>query len=1478
LSCFYLDDHEAALSKPISVLYPAVAQEAIEIQKQEIEVLEAIFGDDLVMESSTPLYVHIFTIRLRVESFVSTAAAAEVILHFDLGKVYPLKQPPNIVIENKNGLSVNETNELTRILEDMASEKLGDVMIYDLVTRANEYIQDHLKDQSSFFEQMLQRQQEIQTEQKRYEEERNQMEQEQARAKNRELMANIDAEMKRKQEKIKTRRARRRRRRKSSGGNMNDNVDISDNEEGDFDESSISSSDDSMITKSFDQQEHIPNENDDVSSSNFGSSASEHVNSRYHGDFKELGLLGRGGGGEVVKARNRLDRQLYAVKKIKLDPNDPTMKKKILREVKTISRMQHRHIVRYFQAWIEGDDGDSSEESDEDYWSDNEEDVVHQETILASSSEETVLPLESHDNEDDDWLGSISSGAGRWSSKKETMFLNSSHTYEDDGFDWESGEQEDEEPNRENSQKDPVNDKARHLKEKRLKSERLYIQMEYCEGKALREVIDKGCLQKDPDKIWTLFRQILEAIVYIHHQGIIHRDIKPPNIFLDAEGTVKLGDFGLAIRPQKVVEEEKVEEASNLENEQVPNSWKLMATSTGSSTAELYGRLKVESIENTRTNLTQMGGSEMSHSASFYSGMEDSITAGVGTAFYRAPEQEKEGQRYNQKADMFSIGILFFEMWSPPFTTLMERAQALTRLRDEDFLPGNFEAPDNVKQVIEWLCKTNPASRPSAAELLSSPLLPPKIELEGDYLNEAIQTLANPQGKFFGQLVETLLSQEPVDHVDYTYDHLESVKVRSYVVEQRTKACVKNVLQRVFELHGGTEHSNPLLMPRASHVNYTGIPLSTPHSSCSLIDGNGVSVTLPFDLTERFARFVARHNLSRMKCYQIDRVYRKSIVGGHPRELTEADFDIIWDDRAVARSLELEALQVVADVVAAPPLANCLRGYYLRLNDARISRGILDVCDVPDSCQREVLKLLSLEVSSHVHRGTSVTTIPQFNPGRWKFLVKKIKQHTSELSDRVIESLKPFFILPEDPAVCLDLLESEIQKASARLLSAKQKGEDIGDCNDVKLKKVMQKHDASVRRLVKEINEGICSLRHLLNGMNSLPLNGPSCVRIDLGLSPRPERFTTGLIFQAILLPLCGMKMKLASSQTHVIAEGGRYDSLVARFKLPAAHLKSSSVVAVGVRFSIDKIVSCLIQSPISSMFEWRSLGSTTSYGCNNILVCSAGKSVEVSLLRMQVALLLWQGGISAEFLHPEPLQLEDLEEYCSHLNIQWMVIVQSHMMKERKQVKIRAVKNPSEADVVINFASLVDHCRGLQRKSAGDYLTGVGVTASNEYQRLHHHRGSAVNISQFAASQPLFDVSVLDTKNVGRDKNKNKSDVQNITRRVSMWITSSFSSRGEEPIKVVSIDLPFSILREFASEIMEQGTAGVETMCIKHSRYRKTLKYVADEIFARNLSGGRQTRERYMLLHSLTDDRYDLISLSQMATKRAESPGKRSH
>jgi serine/threonine protein kinase len=72
--------------------------------------------------------------------------------------------------------------------------------------------------------------------------------------------------------------------------------------------------------------------------------------------------------------------------------------------------------------------------------------------------------------------------------------------------------------------------------------------MQYCEGESLKHFLVENPENKQTATKWKIFRQILEAVNYLQNYGIIHRDIKPQNIFLDENKDARLGDFGLAVR------------------------------------------------------------------------------------------------------------------------------------------------------------------------------------------------------------------------------------------------------------------------------------------------------------------------------------------------------------------------------------------------------------------------------------------------------------------------------------------------------------------------------------------------------------------------------------------------------------------------------------------------------------------------------------------------------------------------------------------------------------------------------------------------------------------------------------------------------------------------------------------------------------------------------------------------------------------
>lgn len=74
-----------------------------------------------------------------------------------------------------------------------------------------------------------------------------------------------------------------------------------------------------------------------------------------------------------------------------------------------------------------------------------------------------------------------------------------------------------------------------------------YLVMELCPGgRLLDEVARDGRLSER--RAANVIRELMAALKYCHEMGVVHRDIKPENVLLTKEGSVKLADFGLAVR------------------------------------------------------------------------------------------------------------------------------------------------------------------------------------------------------------------------------------------------------------------------------------------------------------------------------------------------------------------------------------------------------------------------------------------------------------------------------------------------------------------------------------------------------------------------------------------------------------------------------------------------------------------------------------------------------------------------------------------------------------------------------------------------------------------------------------------------------------------------------------------------------------------------------------------------------------------
>jgi hypothetical protein len=75
-----------------------------------------------------------------------------------------------------------------------------------------------------------------------------------------------------------------------------------------------------------------------------------------------------------------------------------------------------------------------------------------------------------------------------------------------------------------------------------------YIAMEFLQGRSLREIIDSGVVLP-LERIADIAAQVADGLGFAHEHGIVHRDIKPPNVMVLDSGWVKITDFGIALLP-----------------------------------------------------------------------------------------------------------------------------------------------------------------------------------------------------------------------------------------------------------------------------------------------------------------------------------------------------------------------------------------------------------------------------------------------------------------------------------------------------------------------------------------------------------------------------------------------------------------------------------------------------------------------------------------------------------------------------------------------------------------------------------------------------------------------------------------------------------------------------------------------------------------------------------------------------------------
>ncbi|XP_006875915.1 PREDICTED: eukaryotic translation initiation factor 2-alpha kinase 3 isoform X2 [Chrysochloris asiatica] len=514
--------------------------------------------------------------------------------------------------------------------------------------------------------------------------------------------------------------------------------------------------------------------NGDSSDSSWNDIKSSGYVSRYLTDFEPIQCMGRGGFGVVFEARNKVDDCNYAIKRIRL-PNRELAREKVMREVKALAKLEHPGIVRYFNAWLETPPEKWQEKMDEIWLKDESTDwplsspspmdapsvkirrmdpfstKEHIEIIApshrsrsfsvgiscgqTSSSESQFSPLEFSGIDHGDVSGSVDpvynlqdscltdgevqdgtmdgndeghsfelcpSEASYVRSRERTS---SSIVFEDSGCDNASSKEEikmnrlyvgnhyankltgfkhsssksSSEPTLSVSPPRPTTlslDLTKTTAEKLQPSSPkvyLYIQMQLCRKENLKDWMNRRCTIEERERTMCLhiFLQIAEAVEFLHSKGLMHRDLKPSNIFFTMDDVVKVGDFGLVTAMDQDEEEQMV--------------------------------------------LTPMP-AYARH------------TGQVGTKLYMSPEQI-HGNNYSHKVDIFSLGLIMFELLYP-FSTQMERVRTLSDVRNLKFPALFTQKYPREYAMVQHMLSPSPVERPEATDIIENAVFE-DLELPG---------------------------------------------------------------------------------------------------------------------------------------------------------------------------------------------------------------------------------------------------------------------------------------------------------------------------------------------------------------------------------------------------------------------------------------------------------------------------------------------------------------------------------------------------------------------------------------------------------------------------------------------------------------------------------------------------------------------------------------------------------------------------
>ena len=369
---------------------------------------------------------------------------------------------------------------------------------------------------------------------------------------------------------------------------------------------------------------------------------------------------------------------------------------------------------------------------------------------------------------------------------------------------------------------------------------------------------------------------------------------------------------------------------------------------------------------------------------------------------------------YTQKVDIYSIGLIFFEMNYPPFNTMTEKSNVFMQLKSQTF-PTDFKytnITDLPRQIITKMLSRDPNKRPSAKEII--PSLPAKFADES--FQEALKkVLEKTDSTRFRNVLGTIFKEKSLSESKISLPSNNIETAQAVFDSFLSKSCIFERISEIMSRHGAIQIHLPNFYTR----NLIQRPVI---EAIHMLSEQGTVLSMPFDLRVPFTAFIARNNIEHdMKTFCIGKIYRQnnydastvnnSIVPANtnfslspqgPEERFEMIFDII-SPPTYNCLVEAETILVTMDILLTFDVFKN-DSFCIYISHSKLLDALLEQYEMNESERRNILQILLK------HGPSSSPTTKRKNSAKGFSKLKDLCQaftHGSGLCRSLVQNYEP---------------------------------------------------------------------------------------------------------------------------------------------------------------------------------------------------------------------------------------------------------------------------------------------------------------------------------------------------------------------------------------------------------------------------------------------------------------------------------------